>query len=191
MGKINLKEIGNVGGDKKHPNTRNEYEAEVTFDRVDYVIEKIMSADQIWENKVCFVFGMGAHTLSTYFKLHKIPGVEVIWYHSLFPFYFAFLRPIIASYAGLVCIKNKNNLSHVFKTLIDSSMAGIYIVDKSYKKDFIFSVTNEPLPKNYEYGIKKDKQYFLYIVDADNYESKTGIYEFVSYGIEVPKELII
>ena len=65
-------------------------------------------------------------------------------------------------------------------------MAGIYLFPKNHELKFIEIITNNISSSSFDYGVKKYDDYFFYVVDADNYESSTGIYEIVSYGKRCP-----
>lgn len=179
MGKINIASLGGLGFSE---NTSNEYDNEVTEDLLDHHLSKIASIYRDSEGYVCYVFGMGAQPKSTYEELKKKSGIEVIWSQSILSSPFKVLSLLIASHAGLIKILDPNRLPNVTKKLCHLSMAGIYIFNKSMEEDFVARVLENPLPERYDFGIKEDEHYFLYIVDADNEESSTGIYEIVSYG---------
>ncbi len=63
-------------------------------------------------------------------------------------------------------------------------MAGIYIFDESLERSFVEEVKRDPSPADYTFGLNQANDYFLYVVDADNSESSTGIYEILSFGFQ-------
>lgn len=181
MGSIILKEIGGLS---EHPNTKKEYDNEISHDEL---VERIFDISQmplLSDSKVCYIFGMGSHPKSTYKLLEDEKGIEVIWYGSILPKFARLLRFIVASYAGLVKVKLPDRINDVFLKLADCSMVGLYCFDASLESAFVEKIIDNPLPEYYDFGIKNDRGYFFYIVDADNTESGTGIYEIVSYGID-------
>ncbi len=127
---------------------------------------------------------MGAHPKETYKKLAKVNGIEVVFNRSLLPKYMYIFSLIIASYEGLIRIIDPNKLEDAFLKLIECSMAGIYIFHNSGEAEFKKNVINSLGKKEFDFGIKENMDYFFYIVDADNLESSTGMYEIVSYGID-------
>ncbi len=181
MGKISVKEIGSLG---KSENTLSEYDNEINFELLQHKLRRIAKAVENSEGCVCYVMGMGAHTKDTYCKLKKIVGVDLVWFGSLLPKYTRIFSPLVASYAGLLKILDTEKIPSVFSVLVEQSMAGIYVFPDSFESQFVELVKSNPLPKDYDFGIKSKKNYFYYIVDADNSESSTGIYEIVSYGVD-------
>jgi hypothetical protein len=144
------------------------------------IIEGILKKET--DELVCYVVGMGALDKSTYKLLSNEKGIEVIWYGSILPGILRIISPLVASYAGIVKVLDPEKISSVFFQLTERSMAGLYIFSSEYEATFVNNVILNPTPRKYDYGIKELSNYFIYIVDADNYESSTGIYEIVSYG---------
>lgn len=181
MGKIAVQEIGGLG---KSENTLSEYDNEISFELLQNKLVRISKALQNSDGHVCYVMGMGAHPKDTYRKLKKTAGVDLVWLGSLLPKYARVFSPFIASYAGLFKVFNADKIPNIFLTLVEQSMAGIYVLPKSFEPRFVDLVKSSPLPKDYDFGIKSNKDYFYYIVDADNSESSTGVFEIVSYGVD-------
>ena len=61
-------------------------------------------------------------------------------------------------------------------------MAAIYVLPHSAEQEFVTEVRNNPSPSDYGFGTTERDDYFIYMVDADNRESSTGVFEIVSYG---------
>ena len=179
MGKINVSSLGGFGS---HENTLNEYDNEVSEELLDHHLQQIASVYKNSEGCVCYVLGMGAQPKSTYTELKSESGIEVVWSDSILSGASKVLSIFMASYAGLVKISEPEKLPSIVKKLTYLSMAGIYIFNQSTERKFVDRVIKNPLPKEFDFGIKSDGEYFFYIVDADNAESSTGIYEIVSYG---------
>ena len=66
--------------------------------------------------------------------------------------------------------------------LISMSMAGIYVFPRGFEKEFLSKVRHALPSAELDYGVKRFDDYLIYAVDADNYEARTGMIEFVSYG---------
>lgn len=179
MSKVNISSLGSLG---THENTLNEYDNEISEELLDHHLNQIVSVYSGSKGRACYVFGMGAQPKSTYTELKKESGIEVIWSKSILTGPSKLLSVLVASYAGLIKISAPEKLPSVVKKLCHLSMTGIYVFDQSMEKDFVDRVIRNPLPKKFDFGIKNDDGYFLYMVDADNAESSTGIYEIVSYG---------
>lgn len=181
MGKINLTSIGGLGFSS---NTLNEYDNEVSEELVDHHVERIASIYAESQGLSCYIIGMGGQSRDVYREVSNEVGVEVIWTSSILPGVTKLLSFFMASQAGLIKVLSPEKLKIVFKSIRGSSMAGIYIFEDSLEDQFVKRVTDCVLPKEFDYGVKCDPRYFFYIVDADNAESATGLYEIVSYGTE-------
>ena len=68
-------------------------------------------------------------------------------------------------------------------------MAGVYLCPTGREHDFEKAVKANKLPNELDFGLKTDSRFFYYVLDVDNAESSTGIYEIVSYGAKAPVEL--
>jgi hypothetical protein len=88
----------------------------------------------------------------------------------------------------LIRIDDPSRLSLVFHTLLDQSMVGVYFIHESMQSELL-RAASEALPTQ-DLGVKVDPTYVMYIVDADNEESSTGIVEIISYGIGTPTDQI-
>lgn len=179
MGKLN---IGSLGGFGFHENTLNEYDKEISKELLDHQLNQIASICKGNKGYVCYVLGMGAQPKSIYEDLRKEFGVEVVWSDSILSGAFKVLSVFMASYAGLVKISSPEKLPGVFKRLCHLSMAGIYVFDQSREEHFVDCVIKNPLPEDFDFGVKGDRSYFFYMVDGDNAESSTGMYAVISYG---------
>lgn len=180
MGKIDLGPSVGLG---THENTLSEYDNEISEELLDHHLVQIASIFDLSKNFVCYVLGTGGHPKSTFTELRQEADIDVIWSKSLLSGPFKLLSGLIASHAGLVKILHSDKLPSVAKRLCHMSMIGVYIIDQSEEQYFLDRVMHYPQgEEGMDYGIKRDDRYFLYLVDADNGESSTGIYEVVSYG---------
>ena len=182
MSQITIRQTGGLG---ENENTLCEYDNEVSFDLLNHrlkIISDAMSHDN-GKEYACYLVGMGGLPKSAYLDIQKKFDADVVWVDSLLPKYIKILSCIVASYAGLVKINDPKELPDIFSLMIDQSMAGIYFFPKEYESEFVSLVKKNPLPESSDFGIKEFKDYFFYMVDADNAESSTGIYEVVSYGV--------
>lgn len=181
MGKINF---GSSDLINKNENTLNHYDNEITDELLEHRLQQISRSINLADGYVCYLLGMGAHPKSTYIDLKKRDGIDVVWYRSLLPKYIRFLSFLIASYEGLVKVSNVQEIPEVFQSLVECSMAAIYVFPQSFEKQFLNDIKKNIHPKNYSFGVQENPSYFVYVVDADNSESATGIYEIVSYGVD-------
>ena len=86
---------------------------------------------------------MGSHPKTTYEKLKKVEGVEVVWYKSSLPKPLRLFSFIIASFKGIIRVDNKKHLPDVFSTLVNLAMVGLYIFDKNLESEFMQVVKNK------------------------------------------------
>jgi len=173
--------LGKPGGMATSANTAEEYDFEGSKEGLRTHILSIMEAIK-YANKACYVVGMGGTTRETYAKIEGMAGVSLIWSRSVLPRYLRVIAGLVASESGLIRIDDAEKISVVFSLLTEMAMAGVYVFDQEYEAAFVEQVTSDLLPADLSYGIKADPGYFVYVVDGDSHESKTGIYEIVSYG---------
>lgn len=187
MGKINF---GQRHGLSASLNTKTEFARDVSDEILDAVLNKVTCALSEGSARCCYVLGLGAHPRSTYTNLLKLVGLEVIFFRSVLPKYLRFLSPIVASHQGLLKINDPSVLRDVFLKLIDHSMAGIYCFEAALERDFLQATQNAFDQTKYDFGVKNDRAYLIYMVDADSNESSTGMIEIISCGVETPLNLV-
>lgn len=129
------------------------------------------------------VYAMGAQRRSSIAELSDIPGVDVMWFRSLIPAYLAPIRLAIASYECAVRVNDVSHLEDAFLRVMKYSMAALYVVAKDCEGDVIGKMRESRKRKKYDFGVKWDPGYLIYMVDADSFEASTGIYEIVSIGV--------
>jgi hypothetical protein len=180
MGKISF---GPEKSSSPSDTTKSQYDREIDGDQLELIVKKISERARLSSERVCYVYGSGGISLGTYEKISKLDGVDLVFTKSVLPFFLSFLRPLIASESGLVRVKDPLILPDVFEFLTNQSMATIFIFSTEYESSFIEQVRQSSVVESFDFGVKKDPSYFMYLADTDNSESKTGIYEFVSIGV--------
>ena len=80
-------------------------------------------------------------------------------------------------------------LENFYNSISNISIITFCIFNKNCEFDFIKIMSKE---KQFTYlePIYKDSSYFAYGIDTDDQESESGFREFVSYGINAPRELV-
>lgn len=131
------------------------------------------------------VYAMGAQRKSSIAVLSEITGVEVLWARSLIPAYLAPIRLVIASYEYVARVDDMSRLEEAFLHALEHSMAALYVVAKDREDDLIRQMQVVQKRKKYDFGVKRDPGYLIYMVDADSFEASTGIYEIMSVGVRV------
>lgn len=171
-------------------NTHAEFERDVSYAEIEAVLTKLARSQDSNSAVVCYVYGMGKHPKSTYQSLQNLDGIHVEFFRSVLPRKLQFLSWFIASYEGLIRIEDLSRLPDVFLTLMKQSMVGVYFMDKALACGFVRSVKEKRESALIDFGIKDDPAYSIYIVDADNAESVTGMIAIVSYGRNVPIDIL-
>ena len=136
-----------------------------------------------------YLWGMGGQTRGFYKSLDENDVYKVLYYGSIMsgPFkVFSF----IPSQAGLIEIKkvDKGKIIELFFSVGECSMVGLYgFRSQQVAEEFIMSVCENSSKIALEDSMaEKDLAYFSYIVDFDNTESETEIYEIVAFGENSP-----
>lgn len=174
---------------ERSQNTRAEFDREVDVKEVERVLRKISSVEADFGGKICYLYGMGAQPRSTYEVLGKTSGLHVIFSRSVLPKSLRFLSWIVASHEGLIRVDRRSVLPETFLALMKQSMVALYFLSSELDGQFVRAVTEQG-HGFIDFGVKADPGYSMYIVDADNAESSTGMVEIVSYGHTTPPELI-
>lgn len=158
---------------------------EIQVERYEYVL-RILTEIDIPKNYVVYIHGTGKQSKKTYEELKERKDIEVIWYDFFLKGILTFLQFVVAGYAGLVKINDNKGIKEVFEKISESSMAGIYIIDRNIENIFISEIKkrNEDVFVVNDYIIKNTNNYFIYLIDNDSVESETGVYEIKAIGKE-------
>jgi hypothetical protein len=178
--------LGRGGFLRPGTTTESEFDRAVSETEVRRIVGSLADCLRARKEKASFVYGMGGQPRSTYNELSRARGVETIFSRSVLPPGFRVFSRLVASHEGLLRINDPDVLPTVFLKVMSMSMAGIYLFDRTIEQRFVEAVKAGDPEKNYDFGIKDDPGYVIYIVDADNGESPTGIFEIVSYGAAAP-----
>lgn len=165
-----------------HPNTGMEYDRESTVEHIQRRVTCLATCVQDNADRCVFVYSMGAMHESQVRQLRRQAGVEVVWSRSLIPGVLLPLRLFFASYASLLRVTDVSKLGEVFFQVLEKSMAGVYEFSRTLEQQFVSQARAQNSENCYDFGVKADPAYMIYIVDADSLESPTGIYEIASVG---------
>lgn len=91
----------------------------------------------------------------------------------------------MASYRGLVRIDEPSVIVNVVDKLTEQSMVVVFVFDATLESSFLECVRNDKR-RDPGCGVKADPGYLLYVVDADRYDSPTGMFHFLSCGSDGP-----
>jgi hypothetical protein len=181
--------VGETNAFQPHPHTCFEFHRDISYEDLQVFVNRLARVPSFGTSRVCYVYGMGKHPKSTFDSLKNQAGVEVVFSRSVLPPKLRFLRWLVASYEGLIKITDPAKIPHAFFSVLQQSMAGIYFMDARYAGEFVTHLSNAVEKEHLDFGIKVDPAYSIFLVDADNAESSTGLVEICSYGIEAPAEI--
>ncbi|MEL6748921.1 MAG: hypothetical protein AAFO09_01350 [Pseudomonadota bacterium] len=97
--------------------------------------------------------------------------------------------PIPSPKYFVIKINKFDVLEDFYKSINDISIMTFCIFDKSIESNFLRRMAREK-QATYIEPMYQDSSYFAYGIDTDDQESESGFREFVSYGINAPRELI-
>ncbi|MBL8263319.1 MAG: hypothetical protein JNM58_12920 [Xanthomonadaceae bacterium] len=160
-----------------------EFGADTDLGRVERIISKLSELPLQSKGLSCYVLGDGGMPAGTYDRLSAMVGVTVVKQGSLIPWYCFFLRGIVASEWGIVRVDDVSVLPDVFGTLIEQSMAIVFVMPSDQVEPFVARAAKRDGNDGFDHGVRKIESHLVYLVDADNHESKTGVVEYVSCGI--------
>lgn len=142
-------------------------------------------------SKACYIYGAGGLSRNDYISLQGQQGISVKFYHSALPKLVAALTPFIPSYAGLVEILDPSQLMPVFEILAQSTMAGIYIIDRGLAEGFLGLIrVRAPIAK-IDTWVAKDERAIVYRLDSSNPSSRTDMYDWLFVGENLPHEVFL
>jgi hypothetical protein len=179
-------DIAPSGGMPRSAHTALEFSRDVSIEDAQ---QHIVAFSEAWSRSekpvTCFLYGMGAQRSGLYRHVANQSGATVLRLRSLIPWPMAPLRLIVASYEAVLEIPTPAVLSAAFWRVVERSMAGIFFVHPEHAQRIrseLRSAKSLPL----DLWSKADCTYALCIIDADNAESPTGLYEIVSVGSAAP-----
>lgn len=167
-----------------------EFGADTDLGRVERIISKLSELPLQSKGLSCYVLGDGGMPTGTYDRLSAMAGVTVVKQGSLIPWYCCFLRGIVASEWGLVRIDEMSALPGVFATLIEQSMAIVFVMPSDEGKTFVARAAKRDGNSGFDYGARGIESHLVYLVDADSHESKTSVVEYVSCGITCGDDIV-
>ena len=185
MGYLKLQELNN--NFNKNDNIKKEYYRDITMLKAENVILNIMK--YFTDNDKCLYIYTASHNKEKLIKVDEIIGINLVAINNFIPKILCFVNYFITSNSGLYKVTDINILKNVFLLLNNNSLFEIYIFDRKYEKKFINSFKNDKYFKNGKKLVMKDSEFFIYGIDSDNTESKTGILEYVSFGKNTNKNL--
>ncbi len=97
--------------------------------------------------------------------------------------------PIPAPNYFLIKINNIQLLKDFYSSINNISIITFYIFNRELESIFLEEMTKE---KGLAYiePVTRDSRYFVYGIDTDSQDTDSGFQEYVSYGINAPKELV-
>lgn len=136
-----------------------------------------------------YIYGFGSQSKLKIESLKQHKGLEFVFSKSILPTPFKIFNWLVASYSGLFKVTSLKEVFNVFLDLADSGMVGLYYVPSNAESRFLEKAKNGVGKEGLNFGVNQSEEYFIYIVDGDNFESKSGIYEIVFCGKDTNSEL--
>lgn len=167
-----------------------EFDAESDLDRVERRVSRLSELLQQKTGLLCYILGEGGMPKGTYERLSGMAGVTVVRQGSYMPQALFFLRGIVASECGLVRLDDVSTLPAVFGTLIEQSMAIVFVMPSGEGEAFVARSGERSGDSCFDHGVRAVESHVVYLVDADNHESKTGVVEYVSCGIACDDDIV-
>lgn len=142
------------------------------------------------QDYTCIIHGEGSQPKDVYQLLTNTDGVQVLWYRSMLPSLLKGFQFFIASYEGVIQVHKPTILQKVFSILIEQAMATIYLVRREELSHVLRHL--ETRQNGFiNHILAMSNTAFIYSVDADNFESETGIIEIITSGVKasIPFEI--
>jgi|GEM_PF-4509943 len=165
---------------------------DVEWSQVKYRLEQISQTDILRMNFECYIANMGGLSKDDFEGLKKRSDLDFIRAERFKPK--SFLQKIIVSifsnYWVVAKVKNLSDINDVLDKMTEQAMAEVYIINHKNESEFNYKIAAIENPLDISDFIEQFPDAFMYQLDADSDESKTGIVEIISYGNECPKSLI-
>lgn len=165
---------------------------EVEWSQVKYRLEQISRTDILKMNFDCYIANMGGLSKDDFERLKTRSDLDFIRAERFKPK--SFLQKIIVSilsnYWIVAKVKNLSDINNILDKMTEQAMAEIYIINHKSESEFNSKIAAIKNPLDISDFIEEFPDAFMYQLDADSDESKTGMVEIISYGDECPKSLI-
>ena len=139
--------------------------------RLNLIGKELVKNDRL----VCYLANMGGVSKISLEEIVKNDYAKLIY---LKKFGKGFLQLLLAkvfkSYWAVIQLLDSNELKFVFDELCNQTMVELYIFDESRKISFEKTIKRMGDPMNILDHVASFDEYFIYQVDTDNIESKTG-----------------
>jgi hypothetical protein len=151
---------------------------------VQKIINEIISFSPKDETRSWFIYGYGKHPIKSYHQLRE-QGFDLIWAgFKDVPFLVKIFSFLIASYSGLIKIKDITRIESVIKPLSHLSMVGLFFVNNNLENNFVARICNSKGEYPDDYLKENDPGFFGFIVDGDNIDTESGKLVILQYGSE-------
>lgn len=165
-----------------------EYTREVTFSKALSMLKRMQSVNMESGDYCIYVSGDTFKSKQAIQLLaHQLP-IEIKTITSSKKGLLKML-PIPSPHYFIIKIHQLAVLAQFYQAINDISIMTFCIFNQRFESIYLTSMLKEG-QATYIEPIYQDSRYFAYGIDTDDQKSATGFREFVSYGIDAPKELV-
>ena len=147
-----------------------------------------MAKSVLGEERASYIYGEGKQPKSSYEELRK-QGIDVIWKGLRGPSWIKMFSFLIASYHGLIKVKNINWIKPSILKLSNLSAVSFYSFQRKSEKIIIDSITKGDWKIDPINLVRSDPSHFVFILDGDNAETKSGLLAILIIGKDCPEDL--
>jgi len=164
---------------------------DVEWAQVEYRLEQILQANILSSGCNCYIANMGGLSKVNLDALKDRNDLEFIRIDQFKPksFFQKIILTFLTSHWGVARIKSLLKIKDILGDMTEQTMAEIYIFDQKHETEFTSKISTIESPLEISDFVEQFADFFMYQLDADNYESKTGMVEIISYGEECPENL--
>jgi len=161
----------------------------LTEEQVASLSNDICSVVPMEDDQLCFVFGYGSQTGSTYREIDELPGAYVLWLKNFGPWWLSPLLWIAASKGGLVKIEARHQLATVIEKLGSLAMVELISCSAALNDQMLDHVRRNSWRSRPGEVAAKDGRYFCFGFDGDSGDSEGGLYTWCAVGDNCSPEL--
>lgn len=179
---------------QRHPHVYEEtasyFEGELSADEFKQILDQLSDTSSlIGDGRSCVVFGYGSQSISTYGRLEKLDGANVVWQGNCGPWWMRPLSLVAAMRAGLVDVSEGPAVRPVLDALAHQAMVELHSFSTELNEAVRSHVYQHKWQSEIGELVGRDPGYFCFGVDGDNFDVRSGIFGWCSFGKQCPADL--
>lgn len=167
----------------------DEFWFEPTIEEVETILTYLESAPSVLsKDRVSYIFGEGKQPKKTYVEIEE-NGISVVWKGVRGPMWAKLLSLISSAYFGLIKVEKSTWIKSSMLKLSHLSAVTFYSFSITFEKKFTHEISTGNWRKCGINLVEDDDSYFMFTLDGDNEETKSGLLGILRVGRNCPNDL--